>query len=779
MQDDLMMSVVAKLCPILVFLMVTLALGPVLSQQQDNTLIDHGVAVPLAESRGVVVTQDANGRSLAICCSLDMSPRGWILVTDIDSEASTQIWFPEGVPNASPYGSVLAATGKFYTAAGKHLLEFDPTARDWSWHGIPSPDASAYLSIIEAPDGTIWGGDVYRAGLISFDPATRETKDHGHLDEAQKYLSHLAVDDAGWIYGGIGTQLGNIVAYNPETGEKIQILDEDQRQVGTASVHRGTDGQVYGKATLKSGVANYRLFAGKAESIEHKDVVAKEPAGDIYWGQKKGTFPDGRQLTRYDLVNRHLDVLDPATGQTKRIELDYQSEGSTIRVITAGPDGKVYGNSAHPSRNFVCDPADGVPQYRDGAIAVKGYEVQGNYIIGGHYGGGRLYIYDTTKPWHMAAVSGSIAGGIGAERLMKVATTDAGKIDYISTYDIVLFRADDYDKQIHFDIPAAAAGDYYLIIALYKSSGYCTVEFSLDGQSVGEPYHGFAQGVELGPYQVMGPLGLEAGNHRLSVKTIKAEGGNPWIGINTIALTQQKPADVINKAQRPNPYLAAVYAPDINVPWGAAAHPDGDHVMISGKPGYGYIGGGIGIYNIATDEKLLLKHEDLIPTQSIMAMAPLDNGDIVCGTSVGGGHGATAVAKTAMLFILDWKTKKISWQMPAPVNASEIGLLKKGSDGLIYGVAAGTLFVFDPQEKEVVHTAPLSEYGGRTVNGMACGSDGNIYLVFSKAILRVKPGSFEVEKICATPGTANAGIAVVGDRVYFAVLSHLWSVSAN
>ena len=779
MQDDVMRIVAAGTFATLVFLMMALVLGPACAQQKDDKLIDHGVPVPLAESRGAVATEDANGHSLAICCSLDMSPRGWIIVTDIDSGESTQVWFPEGVPNGSPYGSVLAKTGKFYTASGRHLLEFDPTTRDWSWHGVPSPKASAYLRIIEAPDGTIWGGDVYRAGLISFDPKTRETKDHGRLDEAQKYLSLLAVDDAGWVYGGIGTQLCNIVAYNPQTGEKIQILDEDQRKVGGASVHRGTDGKVYGQTTLKSGVVNYRLFGGKAEVIEQKDVVAKEPAGDIGWGQKSGTFPDGRKLTRYDLVNRWLDIYDPATKQTKRIEIDYESEGSTIRVITAGPDGKVYGNSAHPSRNFVLDPAEGVPHHRQGAIAVKGYAVQGNYVIGGHYGGGRLYIYDTTKPWHMGAISGTVAGGIGAKPLTKLASTDAGKIDYLSSYDIVLFRADDYGEQIHFDIPAEADGDYYLIIALYKSPGYCTVEFSFDGKAVGEPYEGCAKVVEPGPHQVVGPLSLKAGKHRISVKTIKAESGNPWIGISTIALTQKKPDEAIRKAERPNPYLAAIYAPDINVPWGAAAHPDGNHVMISGKPGYGYIGGGIGIYNIETDEELLLKHEDLIPTHSIMAMAPLDNGDIVCGSSVGGGHGTTAVAKTAVLFILDWKTKKVSWQMPAPLNASEIGLLKKGSDGLIYGVGGGTLFVFDPQKKEVIHTAPLSEYGGRTVNGMACGPDGNIYLVFSKAILRVKPGSFEVEKICDTPANTNAGIAVVSDRVYFAILSHLWSAKTD
>ncbi|MBM4082555.1 MAG: hypothetical protein FJ278_22815, partial [Planctomycetes bacterium] len=53
---------------------------------EDKRFVDHGVAVPLAESRGVITARDRNGRNLVIACSLDVSPRGWILVTDIDSE---------------------------------------------------------------------------------------------------------------------------------------------------------------------------------------------------------------------------------------------------------------------------------------------------------------------------------------------------------------------------------------------------------------------------------------------------------------------------------------------------------------------------------------------------------------------------------------------------------------------------------------------------------------------------------------------------------------------
>ena len=53
--------------------------------------VDHGVAVPLAESRSAC---DAKGRNVVIACGMDLGKRGWILVTDVDSGQTRQVWFP-------------------------------------------------------------------------------------------------------------------------------------------------------------------------------------------------------------------------------------------------------------------------------------------------------------------------------------------------------------------------------------------------------------------------------------------------------------------------------------------------------------------------------------------------------------------------------------------------------------------------------------------------------------------------------------------------------------
>ena len=98
-----------------------------------------------------------------------------------------------------------ASNGKFYTAQGTWLVELDPNVGEFTFNAAPSKQTSNYLCFTQGPDGTIWGGGTYATALVSLDPETHETQDHGRMDPKEKYLSFLAVDKAGWVYSGIGT----------------------------------------------------------------------------------------------------------------------------------------------------------------------------------------------------------------------------------------------------------------------------------------------------------------------------------------------------------------------------------------------------------------------------------------------------------------------------------------------------------------------------------------------------------------------------------------------
>lgn len=329
---------------------------------QETGFVDLEIAVLVSESRGVVVTQDAQGRFLAIACLLDMSLLGSLVVTNIETGETQQYEFPENTRSErfagwAPYASLLSRNGRFYTFAGPTLLEFDVNRRQFTFAGIPAPTEECYTgsAMVDGPDGRIYAGSYPNCHLVSFDPLTKEMRDHGQMDQKEHYPSNMAVDSAGWIYRGIGTARFNIVDFHPKTGTRRYLVPEKKRALGTARVFRGVDGRVYGEA----GEKWYRLLGRKGEVILQEQVPKLEPGRSIPFGTTSGVFPDGRELVQYNLLERWMLVKDPKTGMEKKIEICFRSGGAGISTVACGPDGKIYGSSMHPMHFFSYDPEAG------------------------------------------------------------------------------------------------------------------------------------------------------------------------------------------------------------------------------------------------------------------------------------------------------------------------------------------------------------------------------------------------------------------------------------
>ncbi len=605
---------------------------------KESGFADLGIAAPVSESRGVVVAQDAKGRSLAIACLLDMSPLGSLLVTDIDSGETEQHVFPEMTRSErfaawAPYASLLSRNGRFYTFAGPTLLEFDLDERRFTFAGVPAPTEECYTgsAMVDGPDGRIYAGSYPNSHLVSFDPKTKEMKDHGRMDPEEHYPSNMATDSAGWIYCGIGTARMNVVAFDPKTGEMRSLVPEKDRILGTARVHRGLDGRVYGEA----GEKWFRMLAGKAEPVTKESLPEFEPRQAIPFGTVSGVFPDGRELVRYNLPERWMVIRDPKTGSEKKIEIRFRSGGAAISTVAVGPDGKIYGSTMHPMHFFAYDPAtqtttDFGPVKGIGGGNICALATQGKFLVGPSYSSGYFHLFDTSRP---------------------------------------------------FD--------------------------------------------------------------------------------------QENPAD-------PNPKIIAQFEGDIARPRTCLAHPDGEHVLMAGFMGYGMTGGGIGIVNLRTGEKTLLTHEQVIPFHSTHTLKALPNGDLVGGTSVltpGGGHPRE---KEGVLYLLDWKTKKVVFRTVPVPGAEEVFSLEVGPDGLIYGLASGSkYFVFDLKQKKVVHLEDLSRFGSLVRPALAAAQGGTIYGLLSSSILRLdRPIS--PEKLADLPVPATAGLAVKDGMLYFASNARLW-----
>lgn len=781
MRQSVLAALIAQLCLIAP---AALAQAPI----QAPGFTDRGIGANVAENGGAVITRDAAGHNLVIANSMDISPRGWILLTDIDSEETQQIYFPEGVGNGDPYASLMHSNGKFYTANGRTFLVFDPNSREFIFHGEPAPDQGVYMAMIEAPDGTIWTGGTPKTVLWSFDPKTNKFTDHGSMDPAEKYLSCIAVDDAGWVYGGIGTAKCNIVAYNPTTHEKLQLIPQDQRTTGTAQVYRGEDGAVYARAKLKDGTRCYRIHAGQAETIERADMARQQPDMAIFGAKRRYfKFPDGRCFSYYNMIRKWMDINDAQGDGVKRIHFDYEAGGLQITSFALGPDDTAYASTCHPMHLLSFDAnakklTDFGPITKVGGGNFCSIATQGGKVFGVAYDDGTLYEYDPTMPWTWTHDrSGMEFCDTPTEKLVRSARMQKqdGHVWFQGPQNVALIEARKSGVVADFPLEAPDDDDYYLHVFPYLCTYYGTGHFLFDGKAIGEPYDAKARDkvstTGPGPMRVYGPLKLKAGLHTFSVRTEFDQFADRFFGLTGLVLSKDK-HDASYFVNLRNPRSVAQWRGDISRPRAALAHPDGKHVLMGGHAGYGLNGGGLGIYNTETGESILLKDDDHMPSHATIALAALPNGDVVGGTSAdarGGGHSAAVEAE---VYIMDWKTKEVVFhKAPAPGDRN-IMSVKVAPDGLIYGLSKGSVFfVVDPQKQEIVHTENLADYGSAMRHALQLGPDGNLYAIFTDAMVKITPGSFAHEKLADNPVRATAAGALVNGMLVFAHYTHVWT----
>lgn len=321
------------------------------------------------------------------------------LVTDLSTGETEQYFVPDGTPAASPFGLIRASNGRCYFDHGSMFMEFDPASREYTF-SQNVPGAADFMGFTEASDGTIWAGTYPDCQLVSFNPHTRELKTHGRMDPAEKYPSFLCVDDEGWVYIGIGTARANIVAYNPTTGERRQLLKEEDRPAGAGYVRRDTDGKASGYA----GPLWFRLWNGELTPCKQSEIGTKAFVGDIHWQATSYPLSDGRMVSEYNMPERYMKIKDPKSGEEFTIEFDYETQGAEITSIATGPEGRIYGSSCHPMHFFMYNPAENdlqdwgtVPDIGGGNFCA--IAAQGDYVIGAEYAGGRMYAYDTTRSW--------------------------------------------------------------------------------------------------------------------------------------------------------------------------------------------------------------------------------------------------------------------------------------------------------------------------------------------------------------------------------------------
>ena len=375
-------------------LSILLALEAVMAQSEDlgNGFMHHGIATPVSNHRGIAATVDGDGRPVALVWLFDNTGGYALLMIDAETGEAEQFEMPFKTGDC-PYASVLSSGNRFYTHFGNHFVEFDPTAPGFTFEHETAPQMA--MSMTEDDDGRIWSATYPQAGVVSYDPASGEFRDYGHVypQNWQEYPRSIAADDTGWIYFGVGSTKVQILMLDPESGEATPVVPEDERDHGYGNVYRDMNGKVYGEANGQW----YELYEGQATKIDEPNVE-KKPIIAGSQGLVHTSFPTGETLSSLNLTTRKM-VVETADGETRNLDFDYTSSGAHLMGLAAASNGTICGGTAFPMAFFQYDPATDEWTRRNAYGQWNTIAPTEDLFYVGGYGGGFLLEWDPNAEW--------------------------------------------------------------------------------------------------------------------------------------------------------------------------------------------------------------------------------------------------------------------------------------------------------------------------------------------------------------------------------------------
>lgn len=198
----------------------------------------------------------------------------------------------------------------------------------------------------------------------------------------------------------------------------------------------------------------------------------------------------------------------------------------------------------------------------------------------------------------------------------------------------------------------------------------------------------------------------------------------------------------------------------------AMVHGPDETICIGSYPEYGMLGGSLGVWD-PKEDRLVENYHNLIRNQSIIALAwDEESGLLFGGSSTAGGGGTTPVEPAAKFFAFDPVAKALKFERVPVEGAQYIRAMCQAGRKLYCISGSDTLFVYDIDKDDIVHTASLG-VGSVCDISLRTWKDGMIYGVSNKKIFQVDPGSYACVTLAEYPGTIRCGFAIDDHGIYF------------
>ena len=206
-----------------------------------------------------------------------------------------------------------------------------------------------------------------------------------------------------------------------------------------------------------------------------------------------------------------------------------------------------------------------------------------------------------------------------------------------------------------------------------------------------------------------------------------------------------------------------------------------NEIIWGGFPGYGVVGGALAIYNVDSEEQMVIRNEDILPFHSTICLSELKNGEVIGGTSVEAPGGAMSKEQDARLYVLDRTNMELKYNFVPIKGAREFVAIYTDHTNRVHGVTdQGIYFIWDTESNTILYEQDLSIYGVAIRSGFVYDElDRMLYCLLSEGLMVIElqnsfPRPRLKEKLQAK---ASSGAVLYNGRIYYGSGSHLYSVS--
>lgn len=548
--------------------------------------------------------------------------------------------------------------------------------RLWSWalgassitdHGQVTVNSTTVFDLEESPDGRIWGVSYPKSELWNFDPATERFDSLGTVDASNDYARSLAVsDNYAWV--AVGSTHPNIVRVSLTNPESRATVDLPNPVTSGNIAELDRLGRFLSVKTPGSTSSS-----GAVVSSERRlyDTSTGSWSVDANYSVQRPTPLDSDGFFYY-LQYKQLRAIDSTTGaSTTRgdITIGAGRDRTLLRTTLDGTAGEWL---------LAYDPLGTVSAVNTATLQELVFPVEFAStklkVKSLGFGGGRLLV-----------------GGFGGASLALL----------------------DPDMSQRSQYPRVPSGPDVI------------------GEVEGS--------VEHGKYQYIGTY--------TEGRVFRYDTTQPWVdGTNPALVTTLGPT---HRQDRP-------------LAWATA----GSRTFFGTIPKYGVLGGVLGIFDGDSGTPRIVAEP--VTDQSVVALAAA--GDVVYGgTSRWGGLGATPTQPSAKVFAYNASTGRLLWQVAPAAGTEAYGAVVIGPAGTLWAAGGTTLVELDPATGKTLRTVMLQSQGAQTTpvfrNTALASVNGLIYVVAAGRAYAFDPATLRVS-VLVTSGITPAQLVVRGNQLF-------------